>query len=116
MTGLQGGTEHCCRRRPDGSGLVSVRQDDLSPNMETDMTTTIDAPSPDTKEAALVKALKGRGKNITQLSELLAWQPHTVRAAFTRLRKRGYLIERVPATEKTPARFRLKTATKRDKA
>ncbi len=72
------------------------------------MTTTIDRPKDGTKEAALVKALTGRGKTIKQFSDLFSWQPHTVRAAFTRLRKRGYLIDRVPPTDKLAARFRLK--------
>ena len=72
------------------------------------MTTTIDAPKDGTKEATLVSALKGKGKTIKQFTSLLSWRPHTVRAAFTRLRKRGYLIERVPPTDKLAARFKLK--------
>jgi predicted ArsR family transcriptional regulator len=81
---------------------------------ETDMTTTttneIDAPKTGTKEASLVLSLTGKGKSITQLSELLGWQPHTIRAAFTRLRKRGYNIERIKPEGDTPAVFRLKSA------
>jgi len=72
------------------------------------MTTTISAPKNGTKEAALVAALGGKGKTIKQFTTLLNWQPHTVRAAFTRLRKRGYLIERVLPTDKLAARFKLK--------
>ncbi len=72
------------------------------------MTTTIDTPKNGTKEAALVSALGGKGKTIKQFTSLLNWQPHTVRAAFTRLRKRGYLIERVEPTDKLVARFKLK--------
>ena len=72
------------------------------------MTTTIHAPNDGTKGAALVAALGGKGKTIKQFTSLLSWQPHTVRAAFTRLRKRGYLIERVPPTGKLAARFKLK--------
>ena len=72
------------------------------------MTITIDAPKDGTKEAALVSALGGKGKTIKQFTSLLSWQPHTVRAAFTRLRKRGYLIERFPPTDKLAARFKLK--------
>lgn len=73
------------------------------------MTTTIDAPKVGTKEAALVSALTGKGKTIKQVSALLSWQPHTVRAAFTRLRQRGYIIDRVPPTDKLPARFKLRS-------
>ena len=71
------------------------------------MTQALNAPKPGTKEAALVKALNGRGKTIDQLSTLLSWKPHTVRAAFTRLRARGYRLARVPKTEKSAARFHL---------
>lgn len=71
------------------------------------MTQALNAPKPRTKEAALVKALNGRGKTIEQLSTLLNWKPHTVRAAFTRLRARGYRLVRVPKTEKSAARFHL---------
>lgn len=72
------------------------------------MTLTIDPPKSGTKEAALVTSLSGKGKTIKQLSAQLDWQPHTIRAAFTRLRKRGYLIERVAPTDKSAARFKLK--------
>ena len=69
---------------------------------------TIDAPKDGTKEARLVEALSGKGQTLKQLSTLLAWQPHTVRAAMTRLRKRGYVIDRIEKTEKSPARFKLR--------
>lgn len=69
---------------------------------------TLDAPKDGTKEARLVDALKGKGQTLKQLSNLLAWQPHTVRAAMTRLRKRGYVIDRIEKTEKSAARFKLR--------
>ena len=71
-------------------------------------TLELDPPREGTKEAKLVAALAGKGRTLAQLSDLLSWQPHTVRAAMTRLRGRGYLIERVPKTVKSAARFRLK--------
>jgi hypothetical protein len=71
------------------------------------MTTEIDPPRTGTKEAALVKALGGKGKTIAQLGSLMSWQPHTVRAAFTRLRARGYRIARIPKSDKSAARFHL---------
>ena len=71
-------------------------------------TITLKPPKTGTKEATLVAALKGRGKTINQLATLLTWQPHTVRAAFTRLRKRGYIIDRAPKTERTAARFKIR--------
>lgn len=72
------------------------------------MTITLQRPKDGTKEARLVSAISGAGKTIDQLSALLSWKPHTVRAAFTRLRARGYQIERVAKTERSPAKFRLK--------
>ena len=74
------------------------------------MQTELNPPRANTKEARLVEALSGNGKTIKQLTALLSWKPHTVRAAFTRLRARGYKIERVPKTEKSAAKFRLSEA------
>lgn len=71
-------------------------------------TQNIDAPREGTKEAKLVQAMSRSGKTIQQLSDLLAWQPHTVRAALTRLRKRGYVIERMAKTDQSPAKFKLR--------
>ncbi|MEM6900996.1 MAG: DUF3489 domain-containing protein, partial [Pseudomonadota bacterium] len=58
--------------------------------------TSVIAPKDGTKESKLVAALSGKGATLSHLSDLLDWQPHTVRAAMTRLRKRGNIIERVP--------------------
>jgi Protein of unknown function (DUF3489) len=74
------------------------------------MTTELNPPKPGTKEASLVAAITGRGKTIHQLSALLSWKPHTVRAAFTRLRSRGYSIDRIPKSETSPAKFRVRGA------
>lgn len=71
-------------------------------------TPNIDAPREGTKEARLVQAMSRSGKTIQQLSDLLDWQPHTVRSALTRLRKRGYVIERVAKTDQSPAKFKLR--------
>jgi predicted ArsR family transcriptional regulator len=62
-----------------------------------------------TKEAALVNALQSKGKTIEQLTTLLDWQPHTVRAALTRLRKRGYIIDRIPKTARVAAKFKIRS-------
>lgn len=70
--------------------------------------TTLNPPKAGTKEAGLVDALSGDGITLTALSDMLKWQPHTVRAAMTRLRKRGYLIDRIPKTESSAAQFKLK--------
>ncbi len=63
-------------------------------------------PRSGTKQARLVELLNGdHGASITDLTETLGWLPHTVRAALTGLRKRGYEIERV--REDKVSRYRL---------
>lgn len=52
-----------------------------------------DPVKPGTKLAGLVTALE-KGSTLEHLGTALGWQPHTVRAALTRLRQRGYRIER----------------------
>lgn len=48
---------------------------------------------PGTKQAKLVHYLsRAWGISIADLSRLLGWQPHTVRAAITGLRKKGYQV------------------------
>ena len=42
--------------------------------------------------------------SLLELTELTGWQPHSVRAALTRLRQRGHTIER---SESKPTRYRL---------
>ena len=47
-----------------------------------------------TKTAKLEALLsRARGATLLQLQEELGWQPHTVRAAVSRLRKAGHKIE-----------------------
>ena len=55
--------------------------------------TELNIPKPGTKLDALRKALC-KGATLNQLSRKLNWQPHTVRAAMTRLRQRGLVIAR----------------------
>ncbi len=53
------------------------------------------SPRSGTKQARLVDLLNGdHGASLTDLTAALGWLPHTVRAALTGLRKRGYEIER----------------------
>ena len=68
---------------------------------------SIDAPKAGTKEAAFVKALSGSGKTLAQLAKKFDWQPHTVRAAMTRLRQRGYKVERTPKSDRSASKFRI---------
>lgn len=72
------------------------------------MTDTISPPKDGTKEAKLVSRLSRSSVTLAQLSGLLAWQPHTVRAAMTRLRKRGYIIDRIAKTDRSAAKFKIR--------
>ncbi len=59
-----------------------------------------------TKQARLVDLLDGdHGASIADLTAALGWLPHTVRAALTGLRKRGYEIER--RVEDGASRYRI---------
>lgn len=64
-------------------------------------------PKPGSKLASLVIALKGKGTTIARLSVTLDWQPHTVRAAMTRLRQRGYVITRTQSKKTGVSVFKL---------
>ena len=58
------------------------------------------------KKAALEKMLtRQRGATIAQMHSALAWQPHTIRAEISRLRKRGVQI--VLDREVTPPAYRV---------
>ena len=47
-----------------------------------------------TKKAKLEELLvRKRGATLAQLQQELGWQPHTVRAAISRLRKAGHTID-----------------------
>ncbi|MEM9670396.1 MAG: DUF3489 domain-containing protein [Pseudomonadota bacterium] len=64
-------------------------------------------PKPGTKLADLVAALNGKGSTIPKLSNRLGWQPHTIRAAMTRLRQRGYVITRSKADKSAVSIFKI---------
>jgi DNA-binding transcriptional regulator PaaX len=53
----------------------------------------------------LLKASAGR--EIAALSRELGWQPHTTRAALTRLKKSGYAIEKLPRQNNGGSRYRI---------
>jgi len=57
---------------------------------------------PAVTKAAIVKRLLSRksGANLAALQDATGWQPHSVRAALSTLRKAGYTIEKTaPKTE-----------------
>jgi Protein of unknown function (DUF3489) len=66
------------------------------------------APSRTTKGNRLVRLLKASaGRDIATLSRELGWQPHTTRAALTRLRRAGYAIEKLPPQNNSGSRYRI---------
>ena len=61
----------------------------------TSTTSTATFPKPGTRQAEFFDHLKGSGASVETLSTVMNWQPHSVRAALTGLRKRGLQIERI---------------------
>ena len=73
----------------------------VAPGKETTMTNTETttplprAPREHSKADRLLTLLQtGTGACLDDMMEATGWQAHTVRAALTGLRKRGYLVER----------------------
>jgi hypothetical protein len=63
-------------------------------------------PRAGTKTELLIGLLSARkGATIEAIVTATGWQPHTTRAAFTGLRKRGYRIEKEPGKEGTVYRI-----------
>jgi predicted ArsR family transcriptional regulator len=61
-----------------------------------------------TKRDRLIRLLKaGSGRDIAALSRNLGWLPHTTRAALSRLRKAGYVIEKLPPKKNGGSRYRI---------
>lgn len=49
------------------------------------------------------------GATVSELSDGLAWQPHTTRAALTRLKQSGITVEKLDAVDGTrQSRYRIK--------
>ena len=66
---------------------------------------------PVTKSDQLIRLLKARsGRDIAVLSAELGWQPHTTRAALSRLRKAGYTIDKLPPGKHGGTRYRISSA------
>lgn len=61
-----------------------------------------------TKKDQFVDLLRARaGSDVQTLSDALGWQPHTVRAALTGLRKAGVTVEKMPARDGERTRYRI---------
>jgi predicted ArsR family transcriptional regulator len=64
-----------------------------------------------TKGDQLIRLLQARsGRDIAALSAELGWQPHTTRAALSRLRKAGYTIDKLPPGKHGGTRYRISSA------
>lgn len=62
--------------------------------METDMS----KPAPKTKRALLAQLLNRKsGASINALQDQLGWQPHTIRAEISRIRKSGLIVTCAPS-------------------
>jgi hypothetical protein len=71
-------------------------------------TTALTPPKSGTKQALFLQRLEGTGASVPDLMKATGWQSHTVRAAMTGLRKRGFQIERVEPAGEGKALYRLK--------
>jgi predicted ArsR family transcriptional regulator len=64
--------------------------------------------TPKPKKAQLTDLLRAKGGvSVPQISEALGWQPHTVRAALTGLRKDNVAVEKLPPRDGEPTRYRI---------
>ncbi len=62
------------------------------------MTNSKDKTRGETKSATITRLLSRKtGADIAALQNATGWQPHSVRAALSTLRKSGYTIDRLPA-------------------
>jgi len=60
------------------------------------------------KKEQLIDLLRAKGgADVQAISDTLGWQPHTVRAALTGLRKGGIAVEKLPAREGERTRYRI---------
>ncbi len=68
-------------------------EEQLKPHADASKARPLGAPRPGSKQALLVDALlRPEGATLEALRSATGWLPHTVRAALTGLRKRGYTV------------------------
>ena len=66
------------------------------------------AATPTSKKDQLIALLRGKGgADVQALSDALGWQPHTVRAALTGLRKAGITVEKMSGRDGERTRYRI---------
>ncbi|MFN3630901.1 MAG: DUF3489 domain-containing protein [Casimicrobiaceae bacterium] len=81
--------------------------------MKTKLRPKIDPPKPGCKLEKLVIALINQGGTVRSLSTNLGWLPHTTRAALTRLKQRGYRVERTLVEGSTVSIYRIEKSPTR---
>lgn len=77
--------------------------------MKTKSIPKIDPPKPGSKIDKLVTTLINESGTVRVLSTKLGWLPHTTRAALTRLKQRGYKVERTIVEGATESVYRIET-------
>lgn len=74
-------------------------------------------PSRKTKKDELKRLLGAKvGTTVAVLSQKLGWQPHTTRAALTRLKQGGVVVERLAADHGAATRYRIASVAKASSA
>lgn len=86
----------------DGEGLDAIKADTVA-----EPSGTPRPPQP-TKKAQLIRLLRRKaGADLQTLSTRLGWQPHTTRAAVSRLRKAGHVLTAERPADGRPLRYRI---------
>ena len=81
---------------PSDKRIFSIKGSEVEPNCDLTSTTSLAQPRAGSKLALVIDMLSTEaGASLKALAEMAGWLPHTTRATLTRLRKRGFLIERV---------------------
>ena len=76
--------------------IFSIKGSEVESNCDLTSTTSLAQPRAGSKLALVIAMLSNEaGASLNALAEMAGWLPHTTRATLTRLRKRGFLIERV---------------------
>ena len=80
----------------------------VEPRARKPRASTRPAENPKSKKDQLIGLLSAKGgADVRALSDTLGWQPHTVRAALTGLRKAGIAIEKMPVRDGELTRYRI---------
>lgn len=82
----------------------------IEPNTRKPRPRAVNVETPKSKKDQLVDLLRAKGgANVKQISEALGWQPHTVRAALTGLRKANVAVEKMPPRDGELSCYRIST-------